>query len=153
MGVREFVSGGAQGIDQLACLAVDAVKRRGADVRNRVFVPFAAQPSRWSRYGIFSQAYYRDCLDRADEVRIVAKDPAGNDYGAVVAALHGRNHVMVAESDLVIAFLADRALDWRNSKGGTAECVRYAHGKGKPILAIEYRPGEADPFTLSFIAS
>lgn len=47
---------------------------------------------------------------------------------------------MVKDSNLVIALLAGRSLDWENSSGGTAECVRYARSQGCPVLAIEYRP-------------
>lgn len=55
---------------------------------------------------------------------------------------------MVQDSDLVIALLAGRSLDWENSSGGTAECVRYARGQDRPVFAIEYRPGQESKFSV-----
>lgn len=38
-GVRTFISGGAQGFDQLAFWAVHAVKQTHPDIRNLVYIP------------------------------------------------------------------------------------------------------------------
>lgn len=152
LGCTNFVSGGAQGIDQLAFWAVDLVKQDRPSVRNLLYIPFANQPSRWSPHGMFGQDEYFACVKKADATKLVSQDnPPAGDVGAAARMLHARNHAMVADSDFVIAFLADRSLDWRNSKGGTSECVRYAHGQDKPVLAIEYRPGTSRPYNLNWI--
>lgn len=154
LGVRDFISGGAQGIDQLACRAVDQVKQTRPEIRNIIYIPFPAQPSRWRPTGLFSQAEYQECLGLADQAAVLAGDPDPADAYAAINLLHARNHAMVRDSDLIIAFLTGRSLNWQNAKGGTSECVRYAHGRRKPVLAIEYRPEDRlpDPFRINFIA-
>ncbi len=143
LGVKRFISGGAQGFDQLAFWAVDRLRRDGMqEIANEVYVPFAKQPSIWAPKGLFSQQEYRTMLSRATDHRILAADPVNK--GETVARLHGRNHSMVGDSDIVVALLSDRSLNWRTSSGGTAECVRYARNVNKPVLTIQYRP-ELDP--------
>ena len=46
-GVRNFISGGAQGFDQLAFWVVEDLKKNHPDVKNIVYVPFQGQESRW----------------------------------------------------------------------------------------------------------
>lgn len=140
LGVETFISGGAQGFDQMAFWAIENLKKQ-ALVKNKVYIPFSKQPSRWKATGLFSQAEHSLMLSRADEVRIIANDPA--DFPATVQALHGRNHAMVADSDIVIALLAPKAWNWETAKGGTAECVRYARKAGKPVIAVKYDPAAA----------
>lgn len=92
-------------------------------------------------------------LAATDEARILNPDPdPEKGFGAIVGLLHGRNHVMVADADLVIAFLTGDNIDWRNAKGGTAECIRYAVSQNKPILSIIYRPGTETLFEAKFIS-
>lgn len=137
-GVRRFISGGAQGFDQLAFWAVNAVGCRGRSrVENHVYVPFPAQPSRWSADGLFGRAEYALMLSRADGVKYVSPNPDPSDFHMAVAAMHARNHAMVADSDLVVALLVKgHNDDWAHAKGGTAETVRYAMAKRVPVLAI-----------------
>lgn len=150
---RNFISGGAQGFDQLAFWTVDLLKKQHKDIMNRVYVPFPKQPSRWAKYGLFSQKEYHDMLTVADEARILNPDPdPKKGFGTIVGLLHGRNHVMVGDADLVIAFLTGDNIDWRNAKGGTAECIRYAVSQNKPILSIIYRPGTETLFEAKFIS-
>lgn len=150
-GVARFISGGAQGFDQLAFWAVDRMRKDRPEIENAVYVPFPKQPSRWMETELFGQRQYRLMLRLATECRVLADDPVET-YESV-RLLHARNHAMVADSDFVIALLADRSLDWRNSKGGTAECVRHARKCNKPVLAIEYRPKNrpGDTFHVNWI--
>ena len=150
-GVTDFVTGGAQGLDQLAFWAVDRVKRSRPAIRNVMYVPFDAQASRWSRFGLFSQAEYMRCRQQADEVRVLAPDPPADRPYAAAKLMHARNHAMVDDTDVTVALLADRSLDYAHSKGGTSECVRYALSQKKPVLAVEYRPGTDAPFTVRWI--
>lgn len=152
-GASTFISGGAQGIDQLAFWAVDRMRGAGFRVDNEIYVPFRSQPNRWKSEGLFSQAEYRYALGQATRVNILANDPDPNDIRGVTRLLHARNHAMVNDSDVVVAFVSGETLEtgYRKSKGGTAECMRYAVSQGKPVLTIEYRPGSETPFTLRWI--
>lgn len=146
----EFISGGAQGFDQLAFWAVEKAKRLHPELNigNILYIPFENQPSRWSPDGMFGRKEYLLMRRRANITRIVSPNPAPDDSRAAVKALYERNHAMVKDSDLVIALLAGRSLDWENSSGGTAECVRYARVQDQPVFAIEYHPDLEPKFSV-----
>lgn len=143
-GVTDFVSGGAQGVDQLAFWAVNRLKARrpGAGIRNVVFQPFPGQEDRWREDGIFGRAEYRLMLRLADEVRVVSEDAL--DDRERVSALFQRNHAMVNASDVVVACRLSSKGDYMTSRGGTAECMRYARRAGKPMVVLEPSTGSAD---------
>ena len=136
-GYTEFISGGAQGFDQLAFWAVNAVKREGCNIRNVVYMPFEGQEKAWKETGLFSQQEYKLMLRLADEVCILNKINVNNRQ-EVVNALYHRNHVMVDNSNLVFGLYPDDT--WKNpkTKGGTAECLRYAQSKGKAIYQFSH---------------
>ena len=133
-----FISGGAQGFDQLAFWAVDIAKSRvngNFMVKNVVYVPHKRQPDGWaSDDGLFGKTNYQNMLNSADSVQYLKGDLY--DKSEIVRALYERNHVMVDNSDIVIALYPDN--QWKDLKGGTAECMRYAHSHGKPIKQITY---------------
>lgn len=145
-GVNHFISGGAQGFDQLAFWAVHSLARAGKPVYNEVYVPFPNQPTRWSKTGPFGLGDYNKMLAAASHIRYVNDNPADDSIASAARLLHARNHAMVANSDFVIALLSDRSLNWRTAKGGTAEAVRYAVAQKKPVLAIEYRPDSPEQY-------
>lgn len=118
-GVRRFISGGAQGFDQLAFWAVHRLKtRKGcADVENILYLPFKGQERRWAETGCFSQKEYRQMLALADSTRIISE-------GNSIKALFDRNHAMVNDAGILLGLYPDDS--WRTAKGGTAECLRYA---------------------------
>ena len=58
-GVRRFITGGAQGFDQLAFWAVHNLRKNHPDVENILYLPFRGQESRWLAKGPFSQDEYR----------------------------------------------------------------------------------------------
>lgn len=134
-GVRNFISGGAQGFDQLSFWAVNNLKQRHSDIRNIVYVPFRGQDSRWLKTGSFSQTEYRQMLSAADEVKYLY-EVTTSDFRAVAKALTDRNHDMVNASDAVIALYPSD--DYMTSKGGTSECMRYACKHRKRIFQIKY---------------
>lgn len=137
-GVLTYISGGAQGFDQLAFWAVE-LYAHDYDVSNTIYVPFEGQESRWVYAGKFGQAEYLSMLRRADYVDVLSQNPGLTN---VAPLLFARNHKMVDDSDFVIALLAGRSLNWRTERGGTAECVRYAISKHKPVLALSIINGE-----------
>lgn len=152
-GVRTFISGGAQGFDQLAFWAVNSLRASNPRLANTVYVPFGNQPGKWSAQGPFSQSDYQIMLQHATDVRILADNPPDGDTGAAARLLHARNHAMVDASDIVIALLTGPVLEngVQNAKGGTAECVRYAISRGVLVITLEYRPDRNGPFTLAWL--
>lgn len=140
-GYSLFISGGAQGADQLAFWAVDKAKRQGFGITNTVFRPFDGHEARWARDGLFGQKEYQLMLRRADAVITCSArpDPAKG-MGGVVEAMNLRNHLMVDHSGLVFGICRGNPIDGR-CKGGTKECLTYAAAKGKEIFLL-------DPFTL-----
>ncbi len=137
-GVRRFISGGAQGFDQLAFWRVDCFKMTHKDIENIVYVPFKGQEDRWLKDGFFSQAEYHNMLRDADKVVYLSEEkPEG--YGNIAKALMQRNERMVDDADIVVALYEDDS--WTTAKGGTAEAMRYAHECGKLIYQLPYIKG------------
>lgn len=140
-GVDTFISGGAQGFDQLAFWAVNKLNE-ASTANNVVYVPFPSQPNVWRETGLFGRSEHALMLRKATRVKVVSDDPA--DKRGAVTALHARNHAMVDDSDFVVALLAPKAWDLMDPakrdavKGGTAECVKYALERNKPVIAIRY---------------
>ena len=145
-GYTRFISGGAQGFDQLVFWAVNALKRDGLPLKNIVYVPFQGYESRWQDTGLFSKSDFNLMLSCADEVKILVDHIPSN----IPVTLHERNHAMVNDSDLVIGLYPDDS--WRTAKkGGTAECLKYSSKKGKEIAQIKYKI-QNDVFTdLEFV--
>lgn len=136
-GVTRFITGGAQGIDQLAFWAVREAQRLhpSLPIVNDVFIPFKGQESRWAEYGLFGQSEYRSMLDAADYVDNIEERTPTTDR---IKLLYERNLAMLDESDTVIAGLKFDAPLF--AKGGTAHTVRNAASKNLPVHCI-------DPYT------
>ena len=145
-GYTRFISGGAQGFDQLVFWAVNALKRDGLPLENIVYVPFKGQERMWAKTGLFSQEDFNLMLSLADEVNVLVDHIPSN----VPVTLHERNHAMVNDSDLIIGLYPDDS--WRTAKkGGTAECLKYSSKMGKKIAQIKYKIQD-DVFTdLEFV--
>lgn len=138
-GYRKFITGGAQGFDQLAFWAVNALKAKYPDVENIVYVPHKGQAEAWGnnpKSAFNKQEYYR-MLDTADSVVYLVNEII-TDYKTVCASLFDRNHKMVNDADLVVALYPNDLWSSPTTKGGTAECMRYAKKKHKTIARINY---------------
>ncbi len=83
-------------------------------------VPFYGQESKWPAR---AQSVYREIIAQAIEVKIVS--PGG--YAPEKMQL--RNRWMVDGADRMLAL-------WNGGDGGTANCVRYAEIKQKPITNL-----------------
>ncbi len=133
-----FISGGAQGFDQLAFWAVDIAKSRAKGnhvIRNVIYEPHKFQSNGWVLDDeLFGKVNYRKILNAADAFKCLKEDYS--DEASIVRALYERNHEMVNDSDFVIALYPDDR--WKELKGGTEECMRYAHANGKIIKQITY---------------
>lgn len=139
-GTSKYISGGAQGMDQLSFWSVERLKNIVADentVKNILHKPFDGQEGRWLRTGLFSQHEYNLMCRCADETVVVDSKVSPDDYRQVCRALDNRNHSMVDISDLVIALYEDDG--WHTAQhSGTANCMQYAHAQHKPILQLMY---------------
>lgn len=137
--VDRFISGGAQGTDQLAFWCVQDLKRQGLDIKNELVLPFPGQEERWSEYGVFSKEEYRRMLAAADKVTYTAKAKPG-DYRKVAAALMERNSDMMRQSDICVG-LWEADDKWKDpaTKSGTADALRKAVKAGLEVYIVRYR--------------
>lgn len=109
---RVAISGMALGWDTGFALAAIEL---GVDLV--AVVPCEGQESRWKPE---QQALYRDILNKAVEVQVLAKS-----YSPQV--MQDRNKWMVDHADLVAAL-------WDGSNGGTKNCIEYATQQNREIL-------------------
>ena len=137
LGITNFISGGAQGFDQLAFWAVHKLKTNHPywNIQNIVYIPFVGQESIWSKFGLFSQAEYNLMLNQADKVHVCNTTvKANNDFKDIRAALMQRNEDMVNNSDRVLAMYSQNEANANQlTPGGTSECVKYAKSVNKPV--------------------
>lgn len=123
IGVREFISGGAVGVDQWAAEKVLAAKVPFPDLRLVIARPFPSQSAAWPERG---RQYFDGLLKRADRVVDVSPDP----YSA--SKMIVRDHWMVDQSRFVIAV-------WNGvMPSGTGATVAYAESQGKSVM--RYNP-------------
>lgn len=130
---RVFYTGGAQGFDQLAFWAVAYAKKERPDIQNHLVLPDRFFQTRWPEDTCFGQKEFRLMLQYADSVQyMTTRNQTGIKY------LFERNHRMVDLSDTVIGLYTGTD-DWRlsSTKGGTAECLRYAWNAGKQIIMLD----------------
>jgi|GEM_PF-2397191 len=132
-GYTRFITGGAQGADQLAFWAVNRIKKVHPDVENIIYAPFKGQGRQWQVDTLFGQNQYALMLEMADSVVYLQEELTV--YTHIVKALFERNHRMVDDSDLVIGIYQDGDFQ-KASKGGTTECLKYAYSKNKLIEII-----------------
>lgn len=135
-GTDTFVSGGAQGFDQIAFWAVNSCKREGMPLKNILCLPFPGQDTPWRDEGLFGKKEYNTMLRLADEVQYCT-DKKPNDKSSAVMSLFYRNHVIVDKSDIVFALFHDDSWKMNNAGGGTGECIRYVSQSGKPFVQLD----------------
>lgn len=131
-GCRQFITGGAQGFDQMAFWAVHGIKKQIPDVTNILMLPFEGQEKIWSPVGLFSQEEYHLMRKLADKVLICSKVNLSASDAA--AALLYRNEVMVAVAGTVIGMAKDDSWQEPGKRGGTAHCLRHAREKGRNLI-------------------
>lgn len=139
-----FITGGAQGFDQLVFWAVDAVKQKHPDIKNVVYIPFKGQELRWLATGIFSQEEYRNMLSKADMVKVISNENS-------VSALFERNEAMIEDSDGILCLYEDDS--WQNPKqsGGTASAMRSAYMHAMDIWQLCFDNTKAAPYPIKLI--
>lgn len=140
-GIRRFITGGAQGFDQLVFWAIHALKSKHDNLENIIYVPFQGQERQWAKTGVFSQTEYAQMLTHADHVEYLSTNTLTNKR-EVVHALYIRNETMVNHSDIVLALQNP----WNDKEhGGTAHCVTYAKNQCKIIHQLLY---ETQPYMM-----
>ncbi len=152
--VRKFITGGAQGWDQLLFWAVNAVKRDNnyTDIQNVVYFPFKGQELKWSTDGLFGQKEYQLMLKMADDVRYVTENVVSTNYKQVVDAMMDRNHAMVNDSNYVFGCFPDDTWFQPATKSGTAECLRYAYKKRIDTTIMYHNTGVSKFYEFSKVA-
>lgn len=131
LGIRRFITGGAQGFDQMVFWAVEKIKKTYGcnDIQNVVFIPFEHQEIRWAEKGLFSVSDYRMMIKHADMVVVVCKDNT-------IESMFTRNHAMCDVSTYCLGLYPDD--NWNINKGGTAECLRYAVNHCSNTIRLGY---------------
>lgn len=125
-GCVEFISGAALGTDTLAFLAVQSLKPKYPNIKNKLAIPFKGHDEMWMKE---NRELLKRMIELADEV-IIVSDIKEYFRAYNVAQLQKRNEYMVDNSDVVIA-----VWDGRPS-GGTTNCLNYANKVNRKIIEI-----------------
>lgn len=138
-----FITGGAQGFDQLAFRAVEKLKKNHPQMKieNDVYVPFVGQEKRWPEEGTFGQDEYGSMLDAADNVVFIS-DEEPQDTEETLEAITARNRRMVRESNIIMALYNGENWTDESVISGAASCMRYAKKRGVAIIQLEYQAGK-----------
>lgn len=137
MGYRTFITGGAQGFDQLVFWAVEELKKTRPDARNWLFSPFPGHASRWAKTGLFSQADYARMVACADRHAITVNNKPDTKEG-IGRALSKRNKDMLDASNALCAFMNPDELADSSAYSGTKSCVLSAKRSGKVLILWPY---------------
>jgi len=131
-----LISGGAIGFDQLV-ITVSALLSCSSRIRRMPSLTIAEPfPRFWNKWPKDVQRRYLDTYQQlANDIVIVSPylEPENAPFYKIAEAMQLRNVWMVDHADEVWAF-------WNGSKGGTANCVKYAERINKPVrnLFTEY---------------
>ena len=116
----EAITGMALGVDTVFALAVLELKDEGYGIKLHCAIPCKNHSCKWIKESIDQ---YNDILSKADTVKLVSDE----EYKPWL--MQKRNEYMVDLADKVIAV-------WDGTKGGTANCVKYAEKVGKEIIKV-----------------
>lgn len=118
-GVTTFISGGAQGFDQIAASLVAAKKEMGHHIFLVLALPYPNQHKSWQ---VRAKELYEYLLETADEVHYISETCTNN-------CMRERNHYMVEHSAYCICALLP-------GKNGAEQTVRYAKQKNLHIVNV-----------------
>lgn len=143
MGYTKFITGGAQGFDQLVFFAVEAIKNKHPEwhIENHLYAPFRNHHNRWAKYGLFSQHDYEHMLTAATTVHYTV-DPKPVNIDDIKRALSQRNHDMINDSDTLCAFITPDELNNKTAYSGTKSAINYAKKQNKETFFVNYKINE-----------
>ena len=124
-GFTTFISGGAQGVDQLALVVLKNLKHKYPYIKNIIFVPFENHHKNWGQYGAFGQDMYQGLLSATDEIRYISKVYTKDCYKK-------RDLAMVENSSVTIGVLKPELI-----RSGTAMTLRAARARNHPTIVID----------------
>ena len=120
VGITNFFSGGADGVDCLASLIVLELRKKNPALRLHMLLPHEGQADRWSEP---AQERYHWILEQADSVEYVSQE-------YYEGCMLDRNHRLVEVAGLLLAVYNGER------RGGTAATVRYAQKLGRKIIVL-----------------
>lgn len=118
-GIKNFISGGALGFDQIAASLIVAKKEMGHNVRLIFALPCRDQDELWN---VEQKKLYHGLLGEADEIIYVSEE-----YSA--GCMKKRNRYMVDRSAYCICARL-------HPVGGTEQTMKYARRKGLRIVNV-----------------
>ena len=130
-GANHFICGGALGVDQIAFMVLQKLKKQGHKITVEIAVPFRYQYIKWSeeqRKLYFQQIQQADKITYVDELDLYNLSLPPRTYN--VQKLEMRNRYMVDNSDVVIAV-------WNGTPSGTKNCIDYAYKNHKIVRIID----------------
>lgn len=134
-GYTHFISGGAQGFDQLAFWAVHQAKQIHPDIQNILYKPFINYGNKWAEQGPFSKNEYILISQFADSVKIITPSVLF-DKNEIIKALLQRNKTMIDDSDCVMTL--SNTDDIKYNYGGTSHGMQYTLTQHKPVFQLKY---------------
>lgn len=135
-GKRVFIHGGAQGVDQIAAMAVREFQKKHDDVRSIMAVPYENQSEPWRKRGdegFFGHNMWMELRNSAEEY-ILFDNPTGKTEKEkkkdAARKLTDRNTWMLDNSSELIAA-------WNGKEnGGTYDTVNKARGRGYNVTNV-----------------
>lgn len=118
-GVKNFISGGGLGFDQIVASLIIAKKEMGRDIRLIFALPYKNQDEHWNDA---QKRLYRNLLAEADEIVYVSEKYSDG-------CMKKRNRYMVEHSAYCICAL-------QNPRSGTGQTVRYARKWGLWVVNV-----------------
>ena len=121
VGVTDFYSGGADGVDCWAALIVLELRKKNPALRLHCILPHKGQADKWSDS---AQKRYHSILKQADSEEYVS-------HAYYDGCMIDRNHRLVeAAGSLLAVYNGER-------RGGTAATVRYARKLGRQVVILD----------------
>ena len=114
----ECITGMALGVDQLFGLVALKLRNEGKKIKIFAALPCRGQEKMWK-----SKEHWEKLMENVDEIYYVHDGEYTN------RCMQERNIFMVNRADEILAV-------WDGTPGGTANCIKYAELKKKPIINI-----------------
>ena len=121
MGVTQFLSGMAEGVDRWAAIIVLALREKNPVLKLHCILPCKTQADNWNPA---SKDIHRSILEQADSIVYVSRDYHKN-------CMMERNKFMVNHADILLAVCR------KIPRSGTAATINYARKINREIIMID----------------